>query len=50
MSVDQIVELIEKATEPSKMGKSEAREFLERVRDELGFRIEALTEEMGGDD
>lgn len=46
MTVDQIMELIEKATEPSKMSKSEAREFMECVRDEIGFRIEALTEEM----
>lgn len=50
MTVDQIMELIEKATEPSKMSKSEAREFMECVRDEIGFRIEALTEEMRNDD
>ena len=49
MTVEQIVEQIEKATAPSVMGRDKARDFMEQVRDEISIRLEALREDMADD-
>ena len=46
MNVRDIMRLIDEATEPVKMSKAEAVEFLERIETEIEMRKEALREEM----
>lgn len=46
MSVDDILEIIDSATEPKAMPKTEALDFIERIYMELQGRMEALRNEI----
>lgn len=46
MSVDEIMDVIDRATEPKVMSKQAAHEFLGDVVEQCRSRMEALHEEM----
>lgn len=49
MTVAEIMEEIDQATEPGKMSKQEAHDFLQQIIDEARDRMEALRDEMRGE-
>ena len=47
MTIDEVLQVIDRAVEPKVMSKESALEFLEEISSLLDFRIEALREEIG---
>ena len=47
MSKDEILDMLDHATHPKRMGKQEALELLGELKADLEGRIEALKEEVG---
>lgn len=50
MTVDLVMQTIDRATEPRVMPKKQALEFLEEVETELQSRMEALREEIADEE
>lgn len=46
MTVADIMDIIDRATEPAVMGKREALEFLEQIETDIEGRKEALRDEL----
>lgn len=49
-SPEDILRIIDNATAPEIMEMADARDFLEKLRDEIDARLEAIVEEIGEDD